>query len=260
MSKYKSIHTGAVIDQAVTDVSFIADKFPNNAGAHNSIFRGKFLGNTYTSEQKAAIDAGTFEDLYIGDYWTMAGVNYRIAAFNYYYNTGDVALTDNHATIIPDTILYDHEMNDTDITIGAYAGSKMRTEGLDSAKTVIEAAFGAANVLTHRNFLHNAVTSGYTSGGAWYDAKVELMTELNVYGAKMYSNATQGTNIANNIFVDKTQFPIFALNPQSINIRANYWLRDVASASAFALVDLSGHASIPGASFVSGVRPAFSIS
>lgn len=55
-----------------------------NAGAHNGIYRGKFLGNSVTAAQYAAIAAGTFEDLYIGDYWTIGGVNWRIAAFDYY--------------------------------------------------------------------------------------------------------------------------------------------------------------------------------
>ena len=54
----------------------------SNDGAHNAVYRGKFLGNTVTAAQYAAIKAGTFDDLYIGDYWTIGGVNYRIAAFD----------------------------------------------------------------------------------------------------------------------------------------------------------------------------------
>ena len=58
----------------------IAPLLFNNAGAHNAIYRGKSLGSTVTTAQYAAIKAGTFDDLYIGDYWTIGGVNYRIAA------------------------------------------------------------------------------------------------------------------------------------------------------------------------------------
>ena len=61
----------------------------SGAGAHNSIYRGKYLGASVTAEQYSAIAAGTFDDLYIGDYWTIGGVNYRIAAFDYYYRSGD---------------------------------------------------------------------------------------------------------------------------------------------------------------------------
>jgi len=40
----------------------------NNAGAHNSIYRGISLGTSVTTAQWNAIAAGTFEDMYIGDY------------------------------------------------------------------------------------------------------------------------------------------------------------------------------------------------
>ena len=39
-----------------------------NAGFHNSIYRGKNLGTSVSSAQYAEISAGTFKDLFIGDY------------------------------------------------------------------------------------------------------------------------------------------------------------------------------------------------
>ena len=48
--------------------------FPN-AGSHNGIYRGNNLGSSVTEEQWNAIQSGTFEDLYIGDYWTISRVN-----------------------------------------------------------------------------------------------------------------------------------------------------------------------------------------
>ena len=57
---------------------------PNGAGAHNATFRGKNLGTSVTSEQWAAIKAGTFKDLYLGDYWSIGGMDYIIAAFDYW--------------------------------------------------------------------------------------------------------------------------------------------------------------------------------
>lgn len=244
---------------AVNEVNGNKLSIQSNAGFHNSIFRGKYLGSSVTAAQYNAISSGTFEDLYIGDYWTIGGVNWRIAAFNYYYNTGDSAFTTNHAVIVPDTQLYTHVMNDTNITTGAYVGSKMYISGLDSAKATISGIFGT-HLKSHRNYLHNAVTSGYASGGSYYDSTVDLMTEANVYGTKHYGNATQGTNLANNVYVDKSQFPLFALNPQSINTRQSYWLRDVASSANFAYVDVLGNANIHDASAACGVRPAFLIS
>ena len=229
------------------------------AGAHNSIYRGKYLGNAVTQEQYAAISAGTFDDLYIGDYWTIGGVNYRIAAFDYYYLTGDTSCDKHHVTLVPDANMYTHVMNDTNITTGAYVGSKMYTEGLTQAKTTINSAFGSAHILNHRQYLQNAVTDGYASGGSWYDSTVELMTEQNVYGGKIFSNIQNGTALANSYTVDKSQYPLFALNPYMISNRQYFWLRDVVSAVDFAAVGYGGDAHCLAASAALGVRPAFSI-
>ena len=230
-----------------------------NAGAHNAIYRGKNLGSTVTAAQYAAIAAGTFDDLFIGDYWVIGGVTYRIAAFDYYYNTGDTACTTHHVTLVPDGNMYTHCMNDTNVTTGGYVGSKMYKEGLNQAKTTIQNAFGAAHILTHRNLLTNAVTEAYASAGSWYDSTVELMTEQNVYGGKVFGNISCGTALPYSYTVDKSQFPLFAHRPDLIGNRAWYWLRDVVSAAYFAYVDGYGFAGYADASYASGVCPAFSI-
>ena len=231
----------------------------SGAGAHNAIYRGKYLGASVTAEQYAAIAAGTFDDLYIGDYWTISGVNYRIAAFDYYLTTGDTACNTHHVTVVPDANMYTHCMNDTNITTGAYVGSKMYTEGLTQAKTTINTAFGEAHILNHRQYLQNATTDGYASGASWYDSTVELMTEQNVYGGKVFGNCQNGTALPNNYTIDKSQYPLFAFRPDLISNRQWFWLRDVVSAANFAVVYYYGLATYSGASNASGVRPAFSI-
>lgn len=245
-----------LIDTAQAMINAIAT---TGAGAHNAIYRGKSLGSAVTEAQWAAIKAGTFEDMYIGDYWTIGGVVYRIAAFDYYYRAGDTDMTTHHVTLVPDANMYTHVMNDTNITTGAYVGSKMYTEGLTQAKTTINSAFGEAHVLNHRQYLQNATTDGYASGGSWYDSTVELMTEQNVYGGKIFSNIQNGTALANSYTVDKSQYPLFAFRPDMISNRQWFWLRDVVSASNFALVSSGGHANSTNASYARGVRPAFSM-
>ena len=198
--------------------------------------------------------------MYIGDYWVIGGVTYRIAAFDYYYRAGDTDCTTHHVTLVPDASMYSHCMNDTNVTTGAYVGSKMYTEGLNQAKETINGAFGSAHILNHRQYLQNAVTDGYASGGSWYDSTVELMTEQNVYGGKIFSNIQNGTALANSYTVDKSQYPLFAFRPDMISNRQWFWLRDVASAANFALVnDSGGGASYYNASGARGARPAFSI-
>ena len=237
----------------------IAPLLFNNAGAHNAIYRGKSLGSSVTTAQYSAISAGTFDDMYIGDYWTIDGVNYRIAAFDYYLNCGDTSCTKHHVVLVPDTCLYNHVMNDTNITTGAYVGSKMYTEGLEQAKTTIKAAF-SGHVLSKRIYLSNATANGKASAGAWCDSEVDLMCEHMVYGNGVFSPVSDGTTVPNNYRVEKSQLPLFQHEPSRICNRANWWLRDVISASYFSYVGYTGFAHFGNASLSFGVRPAFCIS
>lgn len=237
----------------------IAPLLFNNAGAHNAIYRGKSLGSSVTTAQYSAISAGTFDDMYIGDYWTIGGVNYRIAAFDYYLNCGDTSCTKHHVVLVPDTCLYNHVMNDTNITTGAYVGSKMYTEGLEQAKTTIKAAF-SGHVLSKRIYLSNATANGKASAGAWCDSEVDLMCEHMVYGNGVFSPVSDGTTVPNNYRVEKSQLPLFQHEPSRICNRATWWLRDVISASNFAGVTNLGFAYYGLAGDSLGVRPAFCIS
>lgn len=247
-----------------------------NAGFHNSVYRGKYLGDAVTDAQWYEIYTGRFNDLYIGDYWTINYVDYVIAAFDYYYHT-DYDFDENtayvhHITLVPRYTMYEYAMNDTDTTEGAYINSKMYTEGLEQAKATINAAFGE-KILTHRNYFQNATSDGVASAGSWYDSTVDLMTEQNVYGCKIYGNCLNGTTLPDNNTIDKSQFPLFRFEPSLIvdNNKYWYWLRDVASATRFCGVDTNGCASNYDAAYIytnpdypdrqwnGGVRPAFSI-
>lgn len=231
----------------------------DNAGAHNSIYRGKNLGTTVTEEQWEAISSGTFTDLYIGDYWVIGGVNWRIAAFDYYLNCGDTSFTKHHAVIVPDTCLYNAQMNTTHVTTGAYKGSAMYTANLTQAKSTINSAFGSSHVLSHRIYLSNATSNGRASAGEWTDSTVDLMCEHMVYGSGIFSPVSDGSNVPNNYRVEKGQLPLFALEPSRICNRATWWLRDVIAAATFACVYYRGDADCLNASNSLGVRPAFCI-
>ena len=247
----------------------IAPLLFNNAGAHNAIYRGKSLGSTVTTAQYAAIKAGTFDDLYIGDYWTIGGVNYRIAAFDYYLNSGDTNCTTHHVVIVPDTCLYNAQMHNTssggyeggaaNTTTGGYVGSDMYKSNLEQAKTTIKSAF-SGHVLKHRIYLTNAVANGRASGGAWCDSEVDLMCEQMVYGSGIFSPVSDGSNVPANYRVEKSQLPLFQHEPSRICNRNNWWLRDVITASGFAFVYHDGSADYSNASNSIGVRPAFCIS
>lgn len=246
------------ISEADGKISATAKDFPNNAGFHNSIYRGKYLGSEVTAEQYAAIANGTFDDMYIGDYWTIGGVNYRIAAFNYWLNCGDIATQEEHVLIVPDTNLDSQKMNDSNVTTGGYVGSKMYTSYITTARNKVISAFGSANILSHRQVFSNAVDGNYASNWAWYDSTIDLMSESMVYGAPIGGKA-KVEDINFNIGIDKVQLPLFALDPSRITIRAGWWLRDVVSSAYFACVNRAGDANADNASRSSGVRPAFGI-
>lgn len=247
----------------------IAPLLFNNAGAHNAIYRGKSLGSTVTTAQYAAIKAGTFDDLYIGDYWTIGGVNYRIAAFDYYLNSGDTNCTTHHVVIVPDTCLYNAQMHNTssggwesgaaNTTAGGYVGSDMYKSNLEQAKTTIKSAF-SGHVLKHRIYLTNAVANGRASDGAWCDSEVDLMCEQMVYGSGIFSPVSDGSNVPTNYRVEKSQLPLFQHEPSRICNRATWWLRDVITAPRFARIGSFGDATYVDASNSGGVRPAFCIS
>lgn len=160
---------------------------------------------------------------------------------------------------MPDTALYTAKMNSSDTTAGGYAGSQMFTSNLATAKSTINDAFGANHILSHRQLLTNAVTNGYPSGVSWYDSTVELMTEQNVYGCKVLGVAANGQIVPNNHTIDKSQYPLFALNSYMISNRNTTWLRDVVSATHFAFINSNGLADCFGSANNRGVRPAFSI-
>ncbi len=234
--------------------------FTANAAFHNSLYRGKNLGTEVTQDQWDAISAGTFDDMYIGDYWTINSRVYRIAAFDYWLHHGDTECTTHHIVLVPDANLYTAKMNDSNVTTGGYIGSKMYTENLASAKTTIKGDFNASHILSHREYLTNAITSGYASAGSWYDSDIELMNEVMVYGTDFFTpHNSLGATIPNTHTVDTSQLPLFALEHSRICNRANWWLRDVVSATGFATVAYGGSCTSTAASHADGVRPAFGI-
>lgn len=241
---------------------------PQNAGAHNSIYRGQDITDLfYDGTLSEQIAAGTFDDIFVGDYIIGKNSNrkYLVADLDYRLHCGDTECTTHHVLMIPEKVMGTAKMNDTNITTGAYLGSKMYTEYLEPFKTVIKNDFETDHILTHRNYFANAVTNGYESAGTWNNSDIELMNELMVYGSNIFHNIINGTNLPTSHTIDKSQLSLFRLDKSKIvafndaGDRNWYWLRDVVASPGFAYVYSHGGASYYDASSVSGVRPAFLI-
>ena len=64
---------------------------------HNNIYRGVNLGSSYTEAQRNAVSSGTFTGLWIGDYWTIGGIQWIIVDFDYWGGTT------HHLLVMPRT-------------------------------------------------------------------------------------------------------------------------------------------------------------
>ena len=254
----------ADVEEAIGGNASIVD----NAAGHNSILRLKNITEMYTSgEFFDRIADGTFEDIFIGDYFTAsyAGTSktFRIAGLDFYMGTGDAGheVTVHHAVIVPDEGFGNSNMNGSNTTANGYYGSNMRTSTIASVNTNLTTLFGE-HLMTIREKLSNAMDSsvrsaglantGAASGAAWYDSKAELMSEIEVYGGPAFGSSMYDIGVA------KTQFPLFKLGPQFINPgRFDWWLRSVASSAIFAHVRRHGYAGYDNASYSLVVRPRF---
>ena len=223
------------------------------------LFRGKNLGTALTAVQKAAIKDGSFKGMFLGDYWSIGGRIWRIVDMDYWYNCGDTAFTSHHLVIMPDEALYNAQMNTTNVTTGGYVGSAMYKSNLANAKTIVNAAF-QGSVLTHREYLCNAVANGRPSGGAWFDSSIELPNEPMMYGHPHFSPTSDGSTVPSIYTISKTQLALFMVCPRFIVNRSyNQWLRDVVSSAAFASVYNDGLTGYDAASVSHGVRPVFPV-
>lgn len=223
------------------------------------LFRGKNLGTALTAVQKAAIKDGSFKGMFLGDYWSIGGRIWRIVDMDYWYNCGDTAFTSHHLVIMPDEALYNAQMNTTNVTTGGYVGSAMYKSNLANAKTIVNAAF-QGSVLTHREYLCNAVANGRPSGGAWFDSSIELPNEPMMYGHPHFSPTSDGSTVSSIYTISKTQLALFMVCPRFIVNRSyNQWLRDVVSSAYFAFVTYYGNSSYSYASNSYGVRPVFPV-
>lgn len=264
----------------------------DRAAAHNSIYRGKNLGDAVTNSQWNAIAAGTFTDMRVGDYWTVGGEDMVITDFDYYLRCGLTDITDHHIVCMPragltipaGTALYGtsgtlsfltgenstaFKWNPTNSTNGGYKFSRMRTVIMKAANTIITNAFGANHVLPITELYPNpssANDSGLASGWAWVDGAqtdinaksiCDLCNETMVYGQQVWSRGSAYTSVGYEVGVEKFQLSIFALDRGFANNRASWWLRSVSSASHAAAVSVYGYANDNGASDTFAVRPRF---
>ena len=140
-------------------------------------------------------------------------------------------------------------MNATNTTEGGYKESEMNTttigavasSGSTAADATINqqlyAEFGS-HLQTTRELVSSAINAtGYNRFGSatgcasnweWINAQAIVLSEIEAYGATVWSSSGYDTGNANR------QLPLFAFSKQAQNKHlASYWLKDVASATFF---------------------------
>ena len=167
-------------------------------------------------------------------------------------------------------------MNATNTTEGGYKASEMNTlvlgevtsTGSTAADATINqqlyAEFGS-HLKTTRELVSNAVNAtGYNRFGSatgcasnweWISAQAILMSDVEVYGATVWSSSGYDTGNAN------VQLPLFAFSKQARNNHSAYWwLKSIASAANFCTANDNGDANNNNASdSYRYVRPRFII-
>ena len=238
------------------------------AGFHNSIWRGISLGNSLTSTQSAVIVDGTFTDLFLGDYWTINDVNWRIMAFDYFYRTGVNNFTKHHIIIVPDTSLYNCKWNTTSDTVtggidngAGYINSFIRsniksdTNGkAEGAEKKVIAAFGDSHVLSFTEIYPSTYDEdgNATAYAAVSNCRVELMSEIMIYGTQVFTGNGRGNGYE--VGTEKFQLPGFSKSPSSSR-GVDVWLRNLHTKTKACVAGALGNASMRAASYALGVRP-----
>ena len=202
------------------------------AASHNAVFRGKDLTNVYTIDEICErISNGTFEDLYIGDYFDITisttytsneSVRCVLAGFDSYMNTGyprDKAFNQHHAVVITENPLT------KDFVVKCTTGKNDGFADTEMWKTIIpiyQTAFNSVlnnHILTHVLSLtklndNSARTAGY------YDVGLCLLSQIQVFGCSIVSSDYR------DIGCETSQLPLFSYNPNMKICEKGYWLRN----------------------------------
>ncbi len=271
MVRYTNLPDTSVPDDAdnanipLDNIDYLKDSLnADNAGAHNSVFRGKNITKYFDDGTLwTKISSGTFEDLFVGDYIVKNNITWRIAGFDLFLNKGNPQIKKHHACIIPDSILTSSKMCNSGLTLGGYRASYIFTDTLPKVLADYITPVFENHVLEFKNLITTGVhetrynrtgaNTGCTNAWSWENRTIDLMNEVQVFGTIIWSSS--GYDVA----LDNTQIPLFRLAQEFINSNSGYWLRAIVSKSNYVSVG-SGNAS-PDANIESegGIRPYFYI-
>ncbi|MBQ7543894.1 MAG: hypothetical protein IJT02_03020 [Synergistaceae bacterium] len=219
---------------------------------HNSIFRGKDLGSTITAAQYNAIKNGTFDDLYIGDYWTFDGIKHRIAHIDYYYDRGtgfnptvqpgDIAAkgyvynasrTPHHVILLPDASIITGKWHTEDTILQGYYGTNFWNEILPQIYTKLAGYVGAEHLLEFQQTMASKMNDAHTQVGYTTQyVMAGLLSVQELFGYPSVNKRSENYTNIDNIWWTE-EFALFRLAPQYRYKVVGCCLRDIQGWSSY---------------------------
>lgn len=232
---------------------------------HKQIFRGKQIGTTLSVGQAAEIAAGTFHDIWIGDYWRYFNVTWRIIDMDYYI---DQSIINHHLVVMPDSPIETSFMDGgSDAKVNGFGNTDLFKK-IESYEAPAAAVFGSTHLLDHLEILtsewfdnYKYVPSGNRPSGfnpmsEQYTRSVCIPSEVQMRGAPARGTVWAGAAGYNSY--DHGQFRIFQMGqPYG---KDSFWLRDQSWNTYFSRFDPTsrGFTDAPANSPL-GVRPYYTI-
>ena len=197
----------------------------------------------------------------VGDYFTINGRDYVIAGLNPMKGTSTpYRLTENHVglIVIPHTTQKWNESGNTytggDGRGAGYANSDLHHYLVNTLLPLVQGDLGSSHLLAHNKLLSNAVNqtgtnkmgsaTGCSSGWGWVSSYISALSEVQVYGATVWSSSGFDTGEA------CRQLDVFRVYNHTEIFGGEYpWLRDVVSASYAANANDGGYANYSTASY-----------
>ena len=241
--------------------------FNNDPNLKKVITRGNNLGKTITAAQKMAIRNGTFDGMWLGDYWQFNDNTCRwiIVDFDRYLDHPN-GTNQHRITIMSDRNLGIDNIGESGWCNKGWNGSKMRrdyAEGMVRFASALQ-AFDISDFKTFPVFEPHEFENTDNSweltekSWSWEYPKVTIPSEFEMFGSNLVHVRINGGE--NNVMPIARQLSYFRLGNPIPFSGESFWLRDQVTKNCFALY-YGDQRHVSWANWTSkyGVRPLMSI-
>lgn len=220
-----------------------------------TVFRGKNLGTAYTPAQRSAIVEGTFDDLFLGDYWEYDTIvnnqrvqgKARIVDFDYWYGKGPSSserMDTHHIVVMCSNPTMNNHLPGWPSESDGYVGSYFNKLSTYNRTSLANNLFGTSNVLERWELLINSIKNGKPAGVSWYQTKGELPNEPMIFGSFINTPANDGTTSNYFDYSGSGQFLLYRTHPEFIfedlSVGAYGVLRDSSTSESWCLAGRGG--------------------